>query len=94
MASSLSRHCEADKVGRSNLTRRVMPSEAKNLRGIAQPVPSAGEGTAPRNDTACRIATLPLVARNDHVTMLNALNIASYSEGFGIYITDVRDGSQ
>ena len=41
---------------RNNLTWKVIPSEARNLGEIAS--------AAPRNDTACRIATHPLGARN------------------------------
>ena len=42
---------------RSNLTCKVIPSEARNLTGIAS--------AAPRNDTSRRIAALPSVTRND-----------------------------
>ena len=75
---------EAKRRGRSNLTRKVIPSTfallsvncTRNLREGAPPVPSTDEVAPPRNDTACRIATLPLVARKDHGTTFNAFAVA------------------
>lgn len=43
---------------RIDLTRRVIPSAAR-ISGVAQPAPSEAEGAPPRDDTGCRIATLP-----------------------------------
>ena len=60
-------------------SRRVIPgtftslsvNSARNLGEIAQPVPSTAEGAAPRDNTGCRITTLPSRAHNDiNVTTL------------------------
>src|SRR5574341_838022 len=43
--------------------RRVVPGQPRKPRQIAEPAPSSAEGAAPRNDTACRIASTSF--RND-----------------------------
>ncbi len=64
---------QSDLEGHSEHVRFAQCRLREGISEIAEPVPSLVEGAAPRNDTACRIATLPLVARNDtNVTALSA----------------------